>query len=126
MAETKTRFPYRKLTQDELLTEAKARFGDDVMAFAFTCPHCGDTASIQDFKDAGADPGHAGQECIGRSLGALQSPAGKWGKNVNGRGCDWVAYGLFHGPWEIVMPAEGDNPERSVWSFPLAEAVATP
>lgn len=32
---------------------------------------------------------------------------------------DWATYGLFRGPWEIVMP-DG----RSVWSFPLADAPA--
>lgn len=113
---------YRKLTQDELLAEATTRFGSDPMRFAFKCPSCGDVASLQDFKDAGARPEQAGQQCIGRSLGALKKPAGPGGKNANGRGCDWTAYGLFRGPWEIVLPAEGDKPERSVWGFPLAEA----
>lgn len=110
---------YRKLTQAELLAEAKARFGDDPMTYAFRCPRCGDVATLQDFKDAGADPARAGQDCIGRHLGALTKP-----KPTNTRGCDWAAYGLFHGPWEIVVPAEGDQPERSIWGFPLAEAAS--
>ncbi|MEU5945112.1 VVA0879 family protein [Micromonospora sp. NPDC047465] len=110
-----TALKHRKLTQDELMTEAAALFGDDPMKWAFRCPHCGDVATPADFKEAGASPGMAGQECIGRSLGALKKP-----KPTNTRGCDWAAYGLFRGPWEVVVPAEGDKPERSIWAFPLA------
>ncbi len=109
----------RKLTQAELMAEAKALFGDDVKTYAFECPRCGDVASIGDFLDASLDAGRAGQECIGRQLGALVK-----GAPTNKRGCDWAAYGLFHGPWEIVMPAEDNMPERTAWSFPLAGAVS--
>ena len=113
---------HRKLTQAELMAEARARFGDNPMAFAFACPSCGDVASLGDFHAAGIDSGRAGQDCIGRHLGALDRETTvdayrKAGK----RGCDWVAYGMFRGPWEIVIPAEGDKPERSMWAFPLAE-----
>ena len=106
---------YRKLTQDELHAEAVKRFGDDPKRFAFRCPRCGDVATIQDFIDAGS-PDSAGQHCIGRNLGVLKKDA-----KYAGRGCDWAAYGLFRGPWEIVLPAEGDKPERSAWSFALAD-----
>ncbi len=103
----------RTLTQTELLAEAKERFGDDVLNIAFQCPVCGDVAKIGDFKHE--DRGRAGQECIGRSLGALLvRPPAKW----EGRGCDWAAYGLFSGPWTVVFP---DGHEVS--SFPLADAV---
>lgn len=116
---------YRKLTQEELLAEAVARFGDDPMGFKFQCPNCDDVASLQEFRDAGADPGRAGQECIGRHLGALSRAAGSVEayRRGGGRGCDWAAYGLFHGPWEIVLPAEGDKTEQSMWAFPLAPVV---
>ncbi|RKN38470.1 VVA0879 family protein [Micromonospora endolithica] len=107
---------YRKLTQDEFMAEARERFGSDPLLWAFRCPHCGDIASPADFKAAGAPPGMAGQECIGRSLGALKKPA-----PTNTRGCDWAAYGLFRGPWEVVVPAEDGKPEASIWAFPLAE-----
>lgn len=116
-----TKTAHRKLTQDELMTEATARFGTDPMKFAFQCPRCSDVASLQDFKDAGASPGMAGQECIGRTLGALKKEHGPNGEKYAGRGCDWTAYGLLRGPWEVVVPAEGDKPERSVWGFPLAD-----
>jgi hypothetical protein len=110
---------HRKLTQAELMAEAQARFGDDPKLFAFECPQCKDVATIQDFIDAG-EPNAAGQHCIGRNLGALRKDV----KPYEGRGCDWTAYGLFRGPWEIILPAEGDRPERSAWSFPLAEVTA--
>lgn len=114
---------HRKLTQEELLSEATERFGPDPMKFAFRCPSCDDVATIGEFRDAGVDPGRAGQECIGRHLGVLDRETTvdayrKAGK----RGCDWAAYGLFRGPWEIVIPAEGDKPERSIWGFPLDDA----
>lgn len=104
-----------RITQDDLQAEAKLRFGDDVLKYAFHCPHCDDVATIAEFRDLAGDPGRAGQECIGRSLGANAKP-----KPTNTRGCDWAAYGLFRGPWEIIVPADGDKPERSVWGFPLA------
>ena len=116
---------HRKMAQAEMVAELKARFGDDPMAWAFRCPRCGDVATGQDFRDAlarhprkhgGADVVDSdvlGQECIGRTFGTLGVPADDW----NGRGCDWTAYGLFHGPLEIVMP-DG----RSVWGFPIADA----
>lgn len=108
---------YRKLTQDELMTEARARFGDDPMNFAFKCPNCGDVATIREW-DALGEQYAAGQACIGRAMGALAK------KPTNTRGCDWTAGGLFRGPWEIVIPAGGGQPERSVWGFPLADAPA--
>ena|SRR5690349_18648179 len=116
---------YRKLTQAELLTEARARFGDDPLKWAFICPSCGDTANGEDFQKALAEHPRTnlrtekpviasdivGQECIGRTLGALSKKAYK------GRGCDWAAYGLFAGPWEIALPNG-----RTAHSFALAPA----
>jgi len=110
----------RTLTQADLLAEAKARFGNDPLGFAFQCPNCGDIATVRDFikaggKDAG---GRAGQECIGRSLGALNAPHTRDGRlRWDGRGCDWAAYGLIPGPWTVVT-----NDGRKLSAFPLAEA----
>lgn len=107
----------RTLTQAELVAEARARFGDDQKRWAFVCPKCGDVAAAQDFIDAGADPSSVGQECIGRSV-------------PGGRGCNYVAYGLFSGPWAIVIP--NGTGTRTVSTFALADApkpapaVATP
>ncbi len=112
-------------TQEELCAEAVRRFGKDPMKWAFQCPNCQDVATGDDFRKALADnprtgrdgePLHVsaivGQECIGRTLGALKKSI-TW----DGRGCDWAAYGLFSGPWEITMP-DG----HTAWGFPLAQA----
>lgn len=121
---------HRKLTQEQLRAEARARFGDNPLDWAFRCPHCGDVATGNDFSKALTENPRThrdgskvsvsdiiGQECIGRLLGALNGPAGTdGGRGEASRGCDWVAYGLLCGPWEVVL-ADG----RSMWAFPLAE-----
>jgi hypothetical protein len=123
----------RTLSQADLLAESKERFGDDWLNWAFTCPNCGDTATGRDFtvaltnyprKGPGDNDVQAhhilGQECIGRTLGALSGPpTGDQGRSRAERGCDWTAYGLIHGPWEVTLPEGG-----SVWCFPLADAPA--
>lgn len=118
MTNLDARLKHIRITQPDLLEEAKLRFGDDIMKIAFQCPHCDDIATFAEFRDLGADPGRCGQECIGRHTGALDAKYKT--QEYKGRGCNWAAYGLFRGPWEIVLPAEGDNPERSIWGFPLA------
>lgn len=96
---------HRKLTRDELIAEAKAAFGDDREKWAFCCPHCGDVAVAQDFRDADADPNSLGQECIGRHLGALAGPpTTDAGRSIAKRGCDWAAYGFLGGPWTVTLP----------------------
>lgn len=116
----------RQLTQAELIAEATDRFGADPIKWAFRCPSCDDTANGEDFRQALADNPRkhrsgadliasdvVGQECIGRTLGALAKGNGKY----TGRGCNWAAYGLFGGPWTIALP-DG----RSMHAFPLATA----
>jgi len=113
----------RELTRDELRQEARRRFGEDPKAWAFVCPTCGDVATVQDFMDAGdADAARIGQECIGRLLGsgAAVRRRGKIVPAKGKRGCDWAAYGLFRGPWFVILPAEDGKPERKVPSFALA------
>src|SRR4051812_5710542 len=117
----------RKLTQAELVAEARRLFGDEPLDWAFRCPTCGDVANGREFREALAEHPRknrdgsdtiasdiVGQECIGRTLGALSKSA-----EYTGRGCNWAAYGLFSGPWEIVLPNG-----RSAHSFPLAAAKA--
>ncbi len=118
----------RKLTQAQLIAEARKRFGDDPLKWAFICPTCGDIANGEDFRQALAEHPRTnlrtgkpvvasdlvGRECIGRTLGALDKKPGKYG----GRGCDWAAYGLFAGPWEIELPNG-----RTAHGFALAPAV---
>ncbi|SNS59107.1 VVA0879 family protein [Rhodococcoides kyotonense] len=109
-----------KRTQEELVAELRARFGDDHKQWAFICPHCEDIATAQDFKDAltandsDDDPfQHLGQICIGRLLGVLKRDQPKGG--YTGRGCDWAAFGLFRGPEFVIMP-DG----KEVASFAIA------
>jgi hypothetical protein len=122
---------YRKITQAELVAEASARFGDDPLNWAFVCPSCGDVADGNDFRQALAEhprerkDGEAviasdlvGQECIGRTLGALKK--GKY----TGRGCNWVSFGLFSGPWQIVMPNGRTAPAFSLATAPPIERTA--
>jgi hypothetical protein len=115
-----------KRTQAELVAEMIARFGEDHKNWAFQCPNCKDVATAQDFKDVidakpglqGVDPfSYLGQDCIGRLVGALSRDSGYATGKYTGRGCDWVAYGLFSGPEFIIMP-DG----REAGSFPIAPA----
>lgn len=106
-----------RLTQAELQTLARHRFGDDPLDYAFACPSCGDVATLREFRDAG-DGSRAGQECIGRLTGALTRSGA-----TNTRGCDWAAYGLFRGPWLITLTRE-DGTTVEAPGFALAPAPA--
>lgn len=113
----------KTMTRDELLDEARRRFGDDPVDMAFVCPRCGDVATVREFQKLGAGA-RAGSECIGRLLGALQGPRrpDRDGvvRGVAGRGCNWTAYGLWPGPWTIYV-----KPDVPVRSFALAPATLT-
>lgn len=115
-----------KITQAELYELLCDRFGKNPANWAFTCPSCHDTATVTELQEAlDANPRRRsddtkvesteiiGQECIGRSIGALANPP------TNDRGCHWVAFGLIRGPWEIVLP-DGN----SMWCFPVADTTA--
>lgn len=118
----------RALTRDELWAEARARFGEDSLDWAFICPGCKDIATGADFQRVLEEHPRQlpngnravyfdflSQECIGRTLGALS-------KGYTGRGCKWAAYGLFPGPWQVTFP--GLDKPRSC--FALAPAPAMP
>ena len=113
----------KTMTREEMLAEARNRFGEDPADIAFVCPRCGDVASVREFQKLGAGS-RAGSECIGRLLGALQGPRtpGRDGvvRGVSLRGCNWTAYGLFPGPWTIYV-----KPDVPVRSFALAPATLT-
>ena len=119
------------IRHDDFLRTLRERFGDDPNDWAFTCPSCGDTATGRDFRVAlinnpatrrdGAAVNAAdrlGQECIGRTLGALSTTADNWSsrrEEGETRGCDWTAYGLLRGP--LTVDVQG----RKVASFRIAE-----
>ncbi len=107
-ADTAELMRFVRITQAELFAEGLARFGPDPLDIAFVCPSCGDVATLREWQAIDTTD-QAGQNCIGRASMAARDAAG-----VTRLGCDWAAYGLFRGPWEIVA---GD---RSLWGFPLA------
>jgi hypothetical protein len=111
-----------RLTREELVAEARRRFGEDSRRWAFQCPNCKDIATAVDFLEAGANPQWVGQACIGRHLGALHVDAtGTDGSSHATRGCDWHASGLICGPWSIDVGAD-----QVVFSFALAPAPEEP
>lgn len=81
-----------KVTREQWEAKGRELFGDDQANWLFVCPMCGHEISIAKARAEHADDlpklrarGFAiGQECIGRHLPE--------------RGCNWAAYGLFHGP----------------------------
>lgn len=85
---TTTFQPERSLTQQEFAQMATARFGHEVIYWAYECPNCGDIARVRDFPPSKRML--AGIECIGR--------------HVEGRGCKRTAYGMVPGPWAVMLP----------------------
>lgn len=75
----------KNYTYEQWLAEGERLFGslrDNMLRWRFKCPRCGNVATVQEFKDAGAkEPDHAVKNCIGRFR--------------RDKGCDWAAYGLF-------------------------------
>lgn len=61
----------------------------EAAGYRFVCPMCGNVASAEDFKKAGAEPDRVAKECIGRTMSPMPTP--KKGKKP----CDWAAFGLF-------------------------------
>jgi hypothetical protein len=120
--------PEHVLTHERFIATLTERFGDSPYDWAFVCPNCGDVATGADFKAALAEHPHTrrdgesvtasnimGQQCIGRTLGALSGPASKW----KGRGCDWAAGGLFSGPTYVQV-----DDDHYVPSFAIAPAAS--
>lgn len=116
-----------KVTHAEFIATLIERFGEHPSKWAFVCPSCGDVATGDDFREAliehprirrdgtTTEAAHIlGQECIGRTLGALSVSDDEW----TGRGCTWVAYGLFRGP--LFVELDG----HEVPSFHIAEVSA--
>lgn len=56
------------MTHNEWYAKGEQLFGADIMQWKFICPSCGHTASVQDWKDAGAPEGAVAFSCIGRYL----------------------------------------------------------
>jgi len=103
----------KTMTLAEWNAEGERLFGEDRLAWRFRCPVCGHVASPQDFRkfrDAGAEPNSATQECIGRYL-----PKGKRGVAFSEESgnpklkqpCDYAGYGLLRLSPVEVEQADG-------------------
>ncbi len=75
-------------THEAWRAEAKLRFGDDPMNWAFVCPSCGHVATV----DAGAPGGAIAFSCVGRYG---QQPAGEAFVKSTGLPCNYAGGGLF-------------------------------
>ena len=101
----------------EWLSEGKRRFGEDPKLWQFRCPVCGNVQTMEDFKQVGAEPQSAYQECIGRHLqNRASNLAGTPSKDGKTAPCDFAAYGLFQFGWKVV--SEGG---KVVPVFPFAD-----
>lgn len=101
-----TAAPGTTLTTIELAEyhrQARERFGATATEWRFRCPHCSTTFSVAEFMNAGGQTPAAGQECIGN--------------HVEGRGCNWKAYGLIEAPGTLLIELPNGKVTRS---FPLA------
>ena len=105
----------KEFTREEWLAYGEKLFGKDVEKWKVRCPMCGKVSTVGEFKEAGADsPDRAFVECIGRYTGQ-GSPS-----EANGKGCNWVAYGLFKLPDDkkyVVTFPDGHKCD----CFPFAE-----
>jgi hypothetical protein len=117
MAETE--FTEFTIPVAEWLAQACALFGADPKDWKFECPVGGNIQTLQDFKDAGAEPQRAYQECLGR---VIPNPARNFASTPGGNGknqpCDYAAFGLFQlSKAPKVIPEGGGRP---VAVFPFA------
>lgn len=97
-----------KYTKEEWEAKGKELFGGNRMEWKFVCPQCGNVTTPNDFKkfkDQGATPDSAVQQCIGRY--------------DEDHGCNWCAYGLFAGPSFIT---DVDKTGGQVGIFNFAES----
>ena len=79
------------LMYEDWIKKLKERFGNDAKKWAFVCPSCKNTQTIQDFID-----------------NKIEEPENKVyfsciGRYVTGKGCDWTLGGLLHIHEETVI-----------------------
>lgn len=102
----------RRIKHQDWLDEAKERFGDDAMKWAFVCPSCGHVATVRDWRQAGAGEGEVAFSCVGRRLGAT---AGIWEAGP----CNYAGGGLFR-----LNPVEVEYEDGKVFEvFEFAPAI---
>lgn len=111
------------MTHEEWTAKGTELFGPEVLRWRFLCPACGHVQTPEDFrpfKDQGATPNKAVQECLGRYL-PREKRGGFSPDHANPKvksPCDYAAYGFFRlSPIEVVYP-DGTRVE----AFGFAEA----
>lgn len=97
---------------EEWHKEAERRFGSDKMKWRFKCPVCGYSASVQDYKDAGAPEGAVAFSCIGRYTRAAREAFVKGGKGP----CNYAGGGLFR-----LNPVQVGEIEERAFDFAEVE-----
>jgi hypothetical protein len=116
--------PTPRMTYEEWMAEGQKRFGTDFETWRFVCPICGNVASVADFrlfKDRGATPDSATNQCIGRFDGSTNRAFGSSLKE-RGKPCDYALFGLFRLPGVIIaMP---DGKERMAFAFGAEQVTA--
>jgi hypothetical protein len=103
------------MTKQDWIDKGIELFGPDPMNWKFVCPVCGNVqspADFQQYKEKGATPESATNECIGRYAGAKST-------HLTGKAqpCDYAGYGFFKlSPIRVV-----DETGQEVHSFGFFE-----
>lgn len=106
----------KAITLEEWKVEGIRRFGPDQMTWRFVCPSCGHIASVQDYKDVGAEESAVAFSCIGRWLPSRSDAfSGQEGP------CNYAGGGLFR-----ISPVriEGKGDERYFAFADAPEAIS--
>jgi hypothetical protein len=101
-------------TLDEWRAEATKRGNGELLDCRMLCPLCGNVATPRQFKDAGASPNRAAQECIGRVVGAKGN---LHSKRPVPQPCDWAGFGLFGTLNSGVFVTMPDGKQINAFSF---------
>lgn len=104
----------KEMTRDEWLSKGRDLFGEDMKQWQFVCPGCGHVQLVEDFrqyKEQGATPDSARNECIGR-----YSKGRSWAFEKKGQPCDYAGYGLLN-----ICPVKVVDGEKVMWCFGFRE-----
>lgn len=115
-----------RIFKAEWEAEGRKLFGDDFMKWRFKCPVCKHVATVEDyraFKEQGATPDSATNECIGRYLPKEQR--GGFSRDHSNpkvkSPCDYAGYGFFR-----LSPVEVETEDgKVISSFAFAEPAST-
>lgn len=82
------------IKHEDWINEAMERYPNS-SKISFKCPVCGHSATLEEYKLAGAKDGQIGFVCIGRFLNAHKKAFGSSHENVPNGPCDYSGGGLF-------------------------------